>query len=399
VSNVGLWAGIIASVVPLGSCDDRKDAPLPELPVKETLSRPTAPPARYFVSPDGSDAAAGTRTAPFRSIQRGADAARPGDTVVVLPGRYIGGERIVSLVRGGRPEAWITFVADKKWKAIIDGRGGKSLEAWYFGPAVAYVRIEGFEIRDLQEHAFDTYGGGVHDVIIARNLVHHIGRNCTDTSNGRTGASLGADTRRVIFDGNVWHDIGRLAPAEHGCAPRTAYYQNHDHAIYVADAHEVTIINNVFYNLQRGWAVHRYSSRGTPTHGLLIANNTFAGANPYRPGQIILATTSAGLRIENNIFHSPRSAALYFENLPFPDALVRSNMVSGAVLTLGRPRQVTFKSNWERTDPEFASPGDFRLQRSSPAIDAGVLLPEVSHDAEGVSRPQGRGYDLGAYEH
>jgi hypothetical protein len=150
--------------------------------------------------------------------------------------------------------------------------------------------VEGFEIRDLQAHGFDFYGGGVHDIRVVRNLVHHVGRNCTDTSNGRTGASLGEGAHRVVFDGNIWHDIGRFEPGENGCSPRTEYYQNHDHGIYVADADEITIKNNVFHAFRRGWAIHRYSSRGSASRGLVIVNNTFLGQNPYRPGQIIIAT-------------------------------------------------------------------------------------------------------------
>jgi hypothetical protein len=354
--------------------------------------------ARYYVSPIGSDRNPGTAASPFGTLQRAAEVVRPGDTVIVRPGLYTGGARIVSLEKGGTQGAWITFRSERKWGAVIDGRDGRSLEAWYFGPNVGYVRIEGFEIRNLHEHGFDSYGGGVHDLMIVGNHVHHIGRNCTDTSNGRTGASLGALTRRVIFDGNVWHDIGRFAPGEQGCSPRTEYYQNHDHGIYVADANEITIRNNVFYNFARGWPIHRYYSQGSVVRGLVIVNNTFVGANPYRPGQIILASPTEDLRIENNIFHSPQSAALLFENLRFHQALVRYNMIFQGVIKTGRPSGVTFEHNWERVDPRLAGANNFRLRSDSPALDVGLPLAEVTHDADGVARPRGRGYDLGAYE-
>jgi Right handed beta helix region len=352
---------------------------------------------RYYVDSRGPDSGTGDSLTPFRSIQEAAGAAGPGDTVLVRPGIHTGGERVVSLTRSGLPGAWITFRSEHRWKAVVDGREGQSKEAWYFGPGLGYVRVEGFEIRGFSEHAFDTYGGGVHDLILARNHVHHIGRNCTDTSNGRTGASLGAGARRVILDGNLWHDIGRLAPGEQGCSPKTRYYQNHDHGIYVADADDITIINNVFHSFSRGWAIHRYHSRGHSSQGLLIANNTFTGANPYRPGQVILATPTSDLRVENNIFHAPQAAALYFENVRFPGGVVRHNMVHGGGIRVGRPRGVAFSRNREDTDPKFAD-GGVRLSELSPAIDAGRLLPEVPHDAEGNRRPQGSGYDLGAYE-
>jgi hypothetical protein len=400
--DITRWVGVIASLVPLARCPE----PRTSQPIGSVVSVESGPPApvfagpppvHYYVDLGGSDAAAGTRAAPFRTIQHAADVAGPGDTVVVRPGIYHAAERMVSLARSGAPSRWITFISERKWEAVLDG-GGRSLEAWYFGPGVGFVRVEGFEIRNLREHAFDTYGGGAHDLMIVRNHVHHIGRNCTDTSNGRTGISLGAGTYRVTIDGNVWHDIGRLAPGENGCAPTTEYYQNHDHGIYVADADAITVSNNVFYNFGRGWAVHRYFSGGSTSRGLVIVNNTFAGQNPYRPGQIILATPTEGLRIENNIFASPQSAALYFDSSRFPGGLVRANMVYGGVMKTGRVKGVTFSGNWERTDPRFVATGDFRLRPDSPAIDVGLPLPEVTRDALGVVRPQGRGYDLGAYE-
>jgi hypothetical protein len=354
-------------------------------------------PLRYYVAPGGSDTNAGDIGAPFRTIQKAAGVARAGDTVMVRPGTYTGGSRLVSLSQAGTAVNPITFLSEHRWGAVLDGQD-KSLEAWYFGEGVAHVRVQGFEIRNFREHGFSFYGGGVHHITVARNHVHHVGRNCSDTQNGRTGASLGAGAREVTFDGNVWHHIGRYAPGEQGCSPRTEYYQNHDHGIYVADADGITIKNNIFYGLERGWAVHRYSSRGAVTRGLIIVNNTFVGANPYRPGHIILASPTEGLKIENNIFHRPRTAALYFENLRFPAASVRHNMVSGGVTKVGKPRGVTFSRNWERTDPRLRDLPDFRLRYDSPAIDAGLPLTEVTQDADGVHRPRGGGYDLGAYE-
>jgi hypothetical protein len=354
-------------------------------------------PERYYVAPGGSDTSPGSSGSPFKTLQRAAEVAGPGDTVVVRPGTYTGGSRIVSLSRSGEPGNPITFRSERRWGAILDGRD-ESLVAWYFDAGVGYIRIEGFEIRGLREHGFDFYGGGVHDITVSRNHVHHVGRNCTDTSNGRTGASIGANARRVTFDGNVWHHIGRFAPGEQGCSPKTENYKNHDHGIYVENADGVTIKNNVFYGFGRGWPVHRYSSRDAVARGLSIVNNTFVGQNPYREGQIILASPTEGLKIENNIFHGPNTAALYFENLRFPGATVRHNMVYRGVIKVGRPRGVTFSGNWEGTDPRLGELPDFRLRYDSPAIDAGLQLNEVREDADGIKRPRGAGYDLGAYE-
>jgi hypothetical protein len=38
------------------------------------------------------------------------------------------------------------------------------------------------------------------------------------------------------------------------------------------------------------------------------------------------------------------------------------------------------------------------LRQASPAIDAGESLSEVTNDYDGNHRPQGAGYDIGAFE-
>ena len=47
-------------------------------------------------------------------------------------------------------------------------------------------------------------------------------------------------------------------------------------------------------------------------------------------------------------------------------------------------------------DPRFGP--DYRLQYDSPAVDAGLTVPWLENDLAGVPRPQGRAYDLGAFE-
>ena len=51
-------------------------------------------------------------------------------------------------------------------------------------------------------------------------------------------------------------------------------------------------------------------------------------------------------------------------------------------------------------DPLFvdAANGDYHLQSNSPCIDAGISTNAPSTDFEGNIRPQGIGYDIGAYE-
>ena len=51
------------------------------------------------------------------------------------------------------------------------------------------------------------------------------------------------------------------------------------------------------------------------------------------------------------------------------------------------------------TDPLFvAIPRNFALQRTSPALDAGLTIPGITSDILGIARPRGSGYSMGAYE-
>jgi hypothetical protein len=45
-----------------------------------------------------------------------------------------------------------------------------------------------------------------------------------------------------------------------------------------------------------------------------------------------------------------------------------------------------------------AASHDYHLVEGAPPIDAGDVLAEVATDRDGVERPYGRGYDIGAYE-
>jgi hypothetical protein len=185
------------------------------------------------------------------------------------------------------------------------------------------------------------------------------------------------------------HDIGRFAAGENGCQPGNDYWMNHDHGVYNGQGTNIIIRNNVFYNITRGWGIQRY---GSTVDQLYIVNNTFAFPNPNRDGQIILAATTTNLFIENNIFYLPG------QNVGISGtqsgAIIDHNLSTGAVGGGGTG------TNIENTDPMFVNPTglDFHLQPGSPAINAGLALQIVLFDYDGIARPVGGAWDIGAFE-
>jgi hypothetical protein len=70
-------------------------------------------------------------------------------------------------------------------------------------------------------------------------------------------------------------------------------------------------------------------------------------------------------------------------------------------LTLGSlPAEASHTSNWSAEPEAFvnAPAHNYALAAGAAAIDAGIALAGVTTDRIGTERPQGRAYDVGAYE-
>ena len=369
---------------------------------------PTAPPARcaptgagvcYYVDGSaGNDANSGTSAQPFRTLSKAAGVVNPGDEVIVRDGVYTaagGVYAILSIGRSGTAANLVVFKAEHQWGAVLDGQSNTTEAGVSFG--ASYVRVEGFEIRGVWHYGVDM-GVGLTGDQVARNNIHDVGRLCTGTTQGLSGIGLADDN--ALIEQNLIHDLGRFGPGENGCAPPNAYWQNHDHGIYHQSGDNVTIRNNIFYNLVHGWGIQRYSTAGDAVDNARIVNNTFAFPNPNREGQILVGGTMSNSVIENNIFYQPLTAGIWFDSGTMTNVTVANNMTSSGPVNFGTLPGITFSNNFDNRNPLLVNPAgfDFHLTTGSPAIGAGLSLPYVLNDFAGVSRPAGAAYDIGAYQ-
>ena len=382
-----------------------------------TVCAPTGSGVCYYVSPTGADSNPGTSAAPFLTVQHAANVVNPGDMVIVRDGTYNNpalsgvGSKLIVMSRGGTATNHVVFVAEHKWGAKIDGSNNTTATGWEF--SANYIDVKDFDCAGFSDSCMENYNGGSSSggqfIDIAGNNIHDVGRYCTTTTTGRDGIFISNDN--VIIEGNQIHDIGRYAPGESGCT-NPAHYQNNDHGIYIdggfTSANNLTIKNNIFYRIERGWSIQVYPAAVT---NLRILNNSFVCGNPYRNGHITLAAPITNSAIENNISWQPTTGFLQYDNTSgYSNLSVANNLTyQGTVGAESAPAGVVLSGNLDNTDPMLVSapgctvddpsvPNAF-LQAGSPAIDAGLTLADVPLDYVSAPRPQGIRFDIGAFEY
>jgi serralysin len=145
----------------------------------------------FYVSTTGSDAAAGTQTAPWKSLRRADTSDRTGgDCINVSPGTYSAG---LNVKHGGNlasPRGYVVYRCQVLDACKITATGGNGDPAFTFnttgGPN--YVMIDGFELAARSQVAYgsgiyisDNGTGGpttarsAHHVWILNNIIHGYG--------------------------------------------------------------------------------------------------------------------------------------------------------------------------------------------------------------------------------
>ena len=372
------------------------------VPAALLLTAHLAMAATYYVATTGSDSNAGSQAAPFRHLTKAAAAAtQAGDTVIVMDGTYdnegvVAPNFVVTLYYSGTSGNPITFKAQNRGKAILDSMNTSTTttcngaSAYFDLKNASFIVIQGFVIQRGCDSGIQS-NDAAHDILIKWNEVRNIANHTVTDQIGRDGIYLNSTEYNFTFDGNSWHDIGRTDGQT---------LLHFDHGIY-AHAQNVTIINNLFYNNNRGYHIQLADQASN----WLVANNTFAfGTGNGEAGQIMFWGNNSGITLRNNIFYNPNVSALTRYQATITNSPFDHNLIYGVSSIISDSTGLTIGPNQIGPDPMFvngnqaAPPYDFHTNSGAPGIDAGMNFAQVPIDIDGNARPQGSSTDLGATE-
>jgi Ca2+-binding RTX toxin-like protein len=394
--------------------------------------------ASYFVSPGGSDANAGTAAQPWLTLQHAADAVAAGDDVTVRAGTYAG----FALETSGTPTSRITF----------SGEAGVMISRRNVGTADG-INLEGASFVTVQGFRVDNTTGTItragirsvsnDGVVIRNNVCDRNGRwgiftafsenvlvegnetsrsvvehgiyvsNSADNPVVRGIRSWGNNACGLHFNGDV--SMGGDGVISNALIENNVIYDNGPGGGSSINCDGVSgsrIVNNLIYDAHAsGISLYRIDA-GAGANNNVVANNTVLVASDGR-WALNIQDGSTGNRVYNNVFHNAASSrgsiTISADSLPgfvsnYNACDGKFTVNGGSVLTLSQWRTQTGQDAYSVVaTPEQlfvnAAANDYHLAATSPVVDAGTSTQAPSTDRDGAARPQGAGFDIGAFEY
>jgi parallel beta-helix repeat protein len=370
--------------------------------------------ATYYVSLSGSDArscaAAETIGTPKRSIKSALTCLQAGDTLYIRGGTYTTSSDVID---NTAPSG-----TSSTNRVIIAGYPGESVTLQPPNGVHAFlltINQQYIETRNLVfDYANDTtdregiyVSGGAHHIRFFQVEV----KNANNFGVVFARGSLGFNE---FVDGAVHHS---------GDPAGTSNIRGH--AFYISCGDNLIEATRVYDN--EGYGLHFYDNGGalnvsrnvirqnriynnglnhTTAYGVildwgadnLVYNNLIFGNN----GGVLVYGNTTNTQVYNNTIVGNRNdgvALQYYSSAP----IIRNNIVDGngsAITDYGGTGTPVIDHNLT-SNPLFVNrtSNDFRLMSTSPARDAGAVVPTVENDFDGVARPQNGAYDVGAFEY
>ncbi|WNG40186.1 DUF1565 domain-containing protein [Archangium violaceum] len=233
-------------------------APTPPPDSPSTVGSPVTTPTYnkvWVVSTTGNDAAAGSETAPLKTISRAITLAGPGDLIRVRSGTYTERVLISGSVRSGTATAPITLQGEGKPRIILGSVNGALMVV-----EKPYWLISGFNIDIQNRKAFGVaFTSNLQGTKLSDSEIHH--------GNYGAGVSFHYSANGATLENNHIHHIFIDGDDAHG-------------VLIQPTARNITVRNNVIHD-NSGDAIQCYSEDGSvpgaPADTITIEGNDLYG--------------------------------------------------------------------------------------------------------------------------
>ncbi len=429
-------------------------SPTPVVSLTPSISPTPTIATNYYVDIiQGSDSNPGSQSQPWKTLQKAVNTVSSGATINIQPGTYaqVNISKSMTILCTNSVITGVIITADNV--TVKNCAAANSSDHGYVISGNNNV-INGGSVHDNAWGGI-LVSGTVANPNIAKNTlienvtITHNGQNCiddrglnsiirdNDCSNSIQywpGLSsyptwVDADCFRFFNSGGLWqgnkcHDIN--FDAVYNINPHIDCFQTFsDSSTYIA-GHDILFDGNLCnFSMEeqgggatKGWQIEegaynlkmqnnivhvvilaQISSGSATTHDISFLNNTFVGDPSYGDSQGIYLTGITNTTIKNNVFAYQQNGV----------GSIRPDAASNTTLSVGyNCVYIAGRNPWRAADPGDVwglnplfvneSTLDYHLQSASPCINKG-MNSGVSHDFDGKTRPQGSGYDMGAYEY
>jgi hypothetical protein len=401
----------------------------------------------YYVATTGSDSNPGTIDKPWLTIQHAVDIVIAGDTVYIRAGTYHERVQALSGNGGGSNKGYIAYRNYPNETVILDGTGialshGEGL---FYIRASNYIRVSGLRVEN--SNSTGIFVGNANNVIVENNYTYNSASSgvgiwgssyVTAIGNEISAANMSGSEENISIDSSnnvevAYNSVHNGGPSSSGGEGINIKNGSHDIKVHnnivhdqpklafgvdawTAHTYNLEIYNNIAYNAPHGFIVS--SEQGGALDHVKVYNNvayningdgfSFPNWTGTKDGHMSYITF-----INNDSYNN--STGFLSRTINIDNVVISNNIFSGnrTQITLQSEANITIDhnlfygntsshlgTNYIVGNPMFVNaPADFHLQAGSPAIDAGTSLNAPSFDFDGVRRPQGSGYDIGAYEY